>query len=75
MKHYKVKDLYCASFILAKGQELVRVDRVSGVCWFVFADSDQCERIANTFWSGKGMCYGLTYANSIKNLKDRIFSS
>lgn len=71
---FKSKDLYLAAYLYAEKQELVRVDRASGICWFVFTDRDQCERIANTFWSGKGICYGKAYADAIRSLKDRIFS-
>lgn len=72
---YRTKDLYLASYLDAEGQELVRVEREDGVCWFVFAGRDTSEMLANAFWSGKGKCYGLAYANSIKNLKDQIFAS
>ena len=68
----RIKDLYLASYLLAKGYNLKTVVRSSGICWFVFEKVD--EQIINKFWSGKAMCGAKAYSDAIRTLKDRIFS-
>lgn len=71
---YKTKDLYLASLLYAEGQTLERVEREGGICWFVFAERESSELLANAYWSGKAVCNARAYADAIRRLKDRVFS-
>ena len=69
------KDLYEASFFLAKDQRLIRLDKEGRIYWFVFSNpGGACERLRNLYWSGEGLVSARIYTNSIQTLKDRIFA-
>lgn len=69
------KDLYEAAFLFANGQKLIRVDRDSTICWFVFGnDNFTADQLRNLYWSGEGMVSGRSYADAIRTLKDRLFA-
>lgn len=72
--NFRAKDLYLSAFLYAKDQTLERVDRESGVCWFVFYDQEKSKKLADEFWSGQATCNVTEYNSALRVLKDRIFA-
>lgn len=74
-KVFRTKDLYLASYLYAEGQTLERTEKNGGTCWFLFREQNSSEILANHFWNGTGKCFGKSYADAIRTLKDIIFSN
>lgn len=68
------KDLYFASYLLASGQKLLRVDRDGRQCWFVFGDKRACLDLQLKFTTKNAQIDAKEYANALRTLKDLIFT-
>lgn len=73
-KNYRVKDLYLASFLHSQNKELITIEREHSTCWFVFSNRKACESQAVLFWAGKAEGNISQFTNSLKTLKNLIFS-
>ena len=71
---FKIKDLYLAAFLYAEGKELISTEREGSVYWFLFADKESCEELANLYWGNKIAIKAKAFVDSIRTLKDLIFS-
>lgn len=73
---YRTRDLYEAAYLTAKGLQLLRVDRVldSPRRHFVFDGSAKCKVLITEFWNKLGVVDPKTYAEAIRNLKDRLYA-
>ena len=47
---YSTKDLGEAGSLIVRKQSLLRIDRDGRICWFVFNNKDQCEKLSNEFF-------------------------
>lgn len=74
MDIYKTKDLAEASFLLAKGKSLQRIEREGRICWFIFPNELECKQLADLFWFGDSTVNGKSFYEAIQTLKNRIFS-
>lgn len=72
-KEYRTKDLGLASAILAKGIKLLRIERESDICWFIFNETDATP-VAENYWSGELQIDAKSYNEAMRTLKTRIFS-
>jgi hypothetical protein len=70
---YLTKDLGEASAILASGVKVLRIQRESGVCFFVF-DRLPATSVSEKYWSGELLIDAKTYNETERSLKTRIFS-
>ncbi len=71
----RIKDLYLAALLYAKGQKLLSVDRQGKLCWFVFQDKALCEQLQQQFFAKSVFVNAREYADSIRTLKDLVFSN
>ncbi len=71
---YKTKDLYEGSFLYAKGQKLLNLEKEKRFFRFVFNSKKQCERLSNDYWQGVADVNAKKYASAIRVLKDRVFA-
>lgn len=69
-----IKDLYEASYLIAKGFPLKRMERIGQTlrCLFVFDDSPEIHQASTDFWNKQALVDAKTYAEQITYLKDRI---
>lgn len=74
MDIYKTKDLAEASFLLAKGKTLQRIEREGKICWFIFLNELECKQLTDLFWFGDSTVNGKSFYEAIQTLKNRIFS-
>lgn len=75
MKTYQVRDLGESGALLTNGNKLVDIRKEGNVCWFVFEDFDECERLSKLFWFGEFKVNAKDYYDSITKLKSRIFQT
>ena len=71
---YFTRDLAEASFLLSKGKLLQRIEREGRICWFVFPDKSECERLSNEYWFGNSLIPAKSFYEAIQTLKNRIFA-
>jgi len=73
---YRTRDLYEAAYLVAKGLKVKKVEKVSlsSRCFFVFDNPEKCRQIVVEFWNKEGSVEPKTYAEAVRNLKDRIYA-
>jgi hypothetical protein len=72
---YLVKDLYEASFLYAKGVNLIELRDAGKYMWFVFENQNRCENLAQEYWSGSAVINAKALTDAQRTLKDRLFSN
>lgn len=79
-KHFRTSSFYGAVFLLAKGMELVTVDRVTDPrrAGFVFVDTDERESLLRSFSSGKqdepeALVDARRLTAAIRSLKEKLY--
>ena len=75
MDEYLVKDLYEASFLYASGVRLLGLKDAGRFVWFAFEGKDECENLANGYWSGAAMINAKKLTDASRTLKDRLFAN
>src|SRR3989304_10191827 len=68
------KDLGLSGALHSKGVKLVRVDRQGKLCFFVFENRSFCESLQQPFYAKTLDVDALEYTNSLRVLKDLVFS-
>ncbi len=71
---YKTKDLSEASFLYASHQKLIRLEEDTGRYYFVFEDRSTCQKLIDTYWRKEATVDAKELLDSLRSLKDRIFS-
>lgn len=71
---YITKDIGEAAALITQNQKLIRMDRESNVCWFVFDNKKKCEELSNQFFFGDLQVNAREYYEAQTRLKNRIFS-
>lgn len=74
MKKYKTKDIYEAAWIYSQQIPLVELEPDIKYFWFVFEEKIKCQELSREYWSQKAEGNIKQYVNSLKTLKDMIFS-
>lgn len=72
---YSTHDLSEGSLLLTKNQKLIRLERVGGTVFFIFADKNRCKELSDQFWFGECLVDAKSYFEAIQTLKNRIFAS
>ncbi|VVA44322.1 conserved hypothetical protein [Candidatus Roizmanbacteria bacterium] len=71
---YKTKDLAEAGALILKEQGLERIEREGKVCWFIFTNKIECQKLSNQFFFGNLQANLREYHEILSRLKSRIFS-
>lgn len=71
---FRTKDLAESAIIFLLGQQLIDIEKINGICWFIFDNYQKCKEISNNFWFGKCLVNAKDYYDTINKLKNRIFS-
>jgi len=71
---YKTKDLYLASFLYAKGQNFLGLNKSDSSYLFLFDDYESCNDLILLQWQGKVEVNVRAFIEAIKTLKSLIFS-
>lgn len=70
MNTYSTTDMYLASYLKAKGRELLDVEKDKGRMTFIFNDDDaQMKQIVVDYYDGKGQVEPRFLIDAIKNMK------
>ena len=75
MKMYTTNDIYLAAFLVASGNELESCIQQNGRTVFRLVEKDGLNDEINNYYSGRGMVSGLKMNNSLKNLKNFIYTN
>lgn len=70
---YLTKDLGEAAALVSKGVKLIRLEKNSNFCWFVF-EKNNSEETSSKYWSGDLRVGAKKYNDSLRTLKDRLFA-
>lgn len=70
---YRTKDLGEAGALIVKGKQLLKIERLGKVCWFIFQDRESCQVISKQFFFGDLQVNALNYFEALGRLKNRIF--
>ena len=73
--NYRTKDLAEAGALITKKQQLVEIEREGRICWFVFNNKQECEKLSSQFFFGEFLVNALEYHETLNRLKNRIFST
>ena len=73
-EHFISKDLGLSGFLHASRIKITEIKNDGKICWFMFADKLECERLADLFWLGEAMVNARDYYSSLRTLKDLIFN-
>ena len=71
---YKTKDLSISAVLVLRKIKLIKVERQEGICWFEFEEKEQCENLASQYLFGEILVNAREYEETIKRLKNIIFS-
>ena len=72
IKFYRTKDLVIAAMLYSQGKKIDLIER-GAVCYFVFENEPECERLAQMYWNNE-LCSNLKdFADSIKTVKNILF--
>ncbi len=71
---YRCKDLMRAAALLALGVPLSGLNSRGRFYDFLFEDSKRCESIEQSWWRGDLEVNAVKYADSVKRLKNMVFS-
>jgi hypothetical protein len=72
-QEYKTRDLAEATALITTGNNLLRIDRHSSICFFIFDNATQCQVISNKYFFGELNVNARNYYESMVRLKNRIF--
>lgn len=72
--NYKTKDLPESAALVYKNRQLLRIERQGKICWFVFDNKEECEKLSNDFFFGEFIVNAREYYEIVIRLKHRIFS-
>lgn len=73
--NFKTKDLYLAAYLYSQDLELIEVEKKMNVCWFKFANKNKSEQLVNLYWKNQAVSKIKSFTDSIRTLKDLIYSS
>lgn len=73
--HFLTKDLQLAGLLYAKGVGFVGVNRNGKLCWFVFENHQQCEKLQQQYFAKSVDVNAKEYADAIRTLKDLVFAN
>lgn len=71
---YKTKDIFEASWIYSQNIKLIELEPDGRYCWFIFEDKTTAEQLSFRYWSQKAEGNIKHFVNSLKTLKDMVFS-
>ena len=71
---YKTKDLAEASLLIVKKQKMITIERDASVCWFIFTNKEDCEKLANEYYYGDLQVNPREFHEAMSRLKGRIFA-
>lgn len=71
---YKTKDLAEAGVLILRKIRLLNVEAKDNICWFIFDEKQECEKISKEFFFGRLLVDAREYQEVITRLKHKIFS-
>jgi len=74
MDEYKTKDIFEASWIYSQGLPLLHLEPDDRYFWFVFGNIGKCKSLSDAYWTNAAEGRIKRFVDSLKTLKDLVFS-
>lgn len=74
MDTYKTKDIFEAAWLHSQGISFLNLEPDNRYFWFVFENFEQATFISQEYWSQNARGNIKEFVNSLKTLKDLVFS-
>lgn len=75
METYRTKDLFEAAWLHSQNVTFLKLEPDNHYFWFVFSnDNGKTTTLSQEYWSQQAIGNTKTYVNSLKTLKDLLFS-
>jgi len=71
---YLTKNIGEAASLISKNIKLIRIDRQNDVCFFVFDQKQNCEKLFKEFFFGELLVNAREFFEAEKRLKQLIFT-
>jgi hypothetical protein len=71
---YLTKNIGEAASLISKNIKLIRIDRQNDVCFFVFDQKQNCEKLSKEFFFGELLVNAREFFEAEKRLKQLIFT-
>ena len=71
-KIFRTQDLYLASFLMARGVKLIKVEKSGSIATFVFENQEPMERVVTSFYNNKELVNANRLISSIRDLKSLV---
>lgn len=71
---YKTKDIFEASWIYSQNIKLIGLEPDGKYFWFIFSDLNTSNKLSQEYWSQQASGNIKSFVNSLKTLKDLVFS-
>jgi len=71
---YKTKDIFEASFLYSNKIPLLGLEPGGRYFWFKFSQHDECKELSDSYWSQQAVGNIKSFVDSLKTLKDLVFS-
>jgi hypothetical protein len=72
--NYLTKDIGEATALIATGQNMIKIEKTAGICWFTFENEEKCKNLSDQYWFGQLSIEARNYKDILDRLKNRIFS-
>ena len=74
MDEFKSSDIFEASYLVACGLKIQRLEGEGQRKFFIFPNKRGCEELSEAYWSKKASIEPRYFVESIKSVKDLLFS-
>lgn len=71
---YLTKNIGEAAGLISRNIKLIRIDRENEVCFFVFDEKSDCEKLSKDFFFGELLVNAREFFEAEKRLKQLIFT-
>lgn len=71
---YKTKDIFEASWIYSQNPKFIGLEEDGKYFWFTFDEFPLCSELSSQYWSQKAEGNVKQFVNSLKTLKDLVYS-
>lgn len=71
---FRTQDLYLASFLMARGLKLIKVDKAGLIATFVFENQEHLEKILTSFYNNDETVNANKLICSLRDLKSLVHS-
>lgn len=69
---FRTQDLYLSSFLMARGEVLIKVEKAGSIATFIFEKKKEMGKVVTSFYSNKELVNANKLISSIRDLKSLV---